>query len=54
MLLPKVTSPELVSQFQPIAMCNVLVKIVTKVIANKLKYLMGKLTLENQSSFVPG
>lgn len=54
-LIPKQTIPELISHFRPIALCNVVVKIITKIIANGLKSLMDKLlqTSPNQCSFIP-
>lgn len=52
--LPKVFSPETLSHFRPIALCNVLSKLVMKVLTNRLKPLMCKLTGPSQVSFVPG
>lgn len=41
---------KLVSQFRPISLCNVLMKIVRKLITNRLKPLMSKLTCSTHSS----
>lgn len=53
-LIPKKDCLEIVSQFLPIAFCNVLMKVVTKIIANRLKPLMNKLVGETKSSFILG
>ena len=41
------------SEFWPINLCNVSYKIISKVLANKLKPILFTVILENQSSFVP-
>jgi hypothetical protein len=47
-LIPKESNPSNFSRFRPISLCNSTYKILTKIIANKLKPLLGKMILENQ------
>ncbi|WJX23235.1 hypothetical protein P8452_12461 [Trifolium repens] len=53
-MIPKVDTPESVSQFRPIALCNVTYKIITKVIVNRIKPLLNGIISPYQSSFIPG
>ncbi|XP_040996181.1 uncharacterized protein LOC121242376 [Juglans microcarpa x Juglans regia] len=49
-LIPKVSNPSLVSEYQTISLCNVAYKIMAKVLANRLKTVLADLISPNQST----
>jgi hypothetical protein len=53
-LIPKVANPELITQFRPISFCNVIYKVIAKLLASRLKNLLAEIIYPTQSAFVPG
>eukprot|EP00253_Pinus_taeda_P022384 PITA_22384 len=53
-LVPKVEEANTPEKFQPIALCNVIYKIISKVIANRLKMILPSIISREQSSYVEG
>lgn len=53
-LIPKVKNPQKITDLRPISLCNLLYKIISKVLANCLNRILAAVIYELQSTFVPG
>ena len=50
-LIPKTNHPTRMTEFRPINLCIVTYKLISKVLANRLKFIMSSIIFENQSAF---
>ncbi|GJR56913.1 aspartic peptidase [Tanacetum coccineum] len=53
-LIPKVSTPFRVTDYQPISCCNVLYKCISKILTNRIIEGIKEVLSDNQSAFIPG
>lgn len=53
-LSPKEEQPSNIISFRPISLCNVTVKVISRIIVDRLKGILGEIISPNQASFIPG
>lgn len=53
-LIPKVKSPESPKDFRPISLCNVILRVTSKAITNRIKHILNLIISPTQSAFIPG
>lgn len=53
-LIPKIKVPQTMGDLRPISLCNVLVRILSKVMTNRLKTCLNTIISDKQSAFIEG
>ena len=54
MLIPKEKNPISIDRFRPISICNTSYKILSKLLATRLKKVMGRIISDTQGGFIAG
>lgn len=53
-LIPKVREPQTMARLRPILLCNVMVRILSKVLSNRSKSCLKSIIADTQSAFIKG
>lgn len=53
-LIPKGNIPQTIKDYRPISHCNVIYKVILKIMVNQLRPLLDDLISKTQSAFIPG
>ncbi|KAK4390012.1 hypothetical protein Sango_2064500 [Sesamum angolense] len=53
-LIPKVRTPQSVAEFRPISCCNVVYKVITKILVSRIREILDLLISPSQNAFIPG
>ncbi|KAK4394643.1 hypothetical protein Sango_1618600 [Sesamum angolense] len=53
-LIPKVRTPHSVAEFRPISCCNVVYKVISKILVSRIREILDLLISPSQNAFVPG
>ena len=53
-LIPKIQGPETIGNYRPISLCNIVYKIITKIIIARIGPMLDELVSPVQSAFVSG
>ena len=51
-LVPKTNNPQRMTDFRPISLCNVVYRLISKALANRLKAILPHIISENQIAFI--
>jgi hypothetical protein len=49
--IPKIDNPEMVTHFRPISLCNVVYKVISKMLSNRLKVYLPNIISDHHSAF---